>query len=638
MPSTRSHFKIIAGLLALATVFTFAATPAETPFKDQDHALDIFKKRMGLFIHWTAAIPEHGSGICFSNGELSKTPDEFADTIDVAKVCDEIAALGFEYVVLTDFHGLGTMLHPSKASDKWRGAGYASRRDVVGEIIAALKARGIGMILFTHPLDGHDFTPEQKERLGWNDPADGYKRWNDFINDVYAELTDRYGKDLMAIGFDSEFSLSGNEEWKGKLDRERLRQTILSRRSDLSLMALAGPNETCELGMKELWRPSWFDPWMTRAEDDYNVETWPAYRRCIGVVQGHHWATITPPTGGQARLTAEQMYRYTVLQAGTATEGPGVSWAASPYTDGLWEKDVREAFAKLAGYMAPVRESLRDVYASRSYPTPEGSTLSGLPHGVVATRKTDDTLEYLHVLNPPTGRTLALPAPADGKRFTAAALLPDGAALALKQDDTGLHLTLPDGKTWQPLNTVIRLRVDPSTIAPRNLALHRPVIASSSIERDPAWPPRSDWNRIRLVDGQTRVTNAPQKWSSGNAGWSSARTEQDCEQYVGVDLGDRVTIGEVRLYPRDDGENAGQGFPQDFQIQVSQDGATWTTVITQKDCPRPKEVQCFSLKQPLKTRFVRVLATRLRTNPADKGLYSFQLTELAVLARAQGGR
>lgn len=633
--------KSTAALVALAAVFALAAAQAATPssrsIKGGDHALGIFKKRMGLFIHWVAAIPERGSGICFSNGQLSKTPDEFADTIDVAKVCDEIAALGFEYVVLTDFHGFGTMLHPSKASDQWRGPGYASRRDVVGEMIAALKAKGIAMILFTHPLDGHDFTTEQQERLGWNDPEGGYRRWNDFVNDVYAELTDRYGKDLMAIGFDSEFSLSGNVQWKGKLDRDRLRRTILSRQPDLSLMALTGPNETCGLGMKELWRPSWFDPWNTRPEDDYNVETWPAYRRCIGIVQGHHWATITPPSGGQARLTAEQMYRYTVLQAGAATEGPGVSWAASPYTDGLWENGVREAFAKLAAYMAAVSESLRDVYPSRSYLTTEGATLTGLPHGVVATRKTDDTVEYLHVLNPPAGRTLALPAPADGKRFISAALLPDGAAVELKQDATGLQLTLPDGKAWQSLNTVIRLRVDPSTIAPRNLALHRPVIASSSIERDPAWPPRSDWNRIRLVDGQTRVTAAPQQWSSGNAGWSSIRTAQDHEEYVGVDLGDSVTIGEVRLYPRDDGPNAGQGFPLDYQIQVSQDGATWTSVITRKNHPLPMAVQCFSLKRPLNARFVRVLATRLRASPADKGLYGFQLTELSVLAPAQGG-
>lgn len=609
--------------------------------KGQVHAQDIFKKRMGLFIHWVGSTPEHGSGILFSNGQTSKTPDEFADAVDVNKVCDEVAALGFEYVVLTDFHGFGTMLHPSAASDKWRGPGYTAKRDLVGEMIAGLKARGIDVILFTHPLDGHDYGAEQKKLLGWNDPEGGYKKWNDFVNDIHAELTERYGKDILGIGFDSEFSLSTNEEWKGKLDRERLRETILSRQPDLSLIALTGPNETCELAMKEVWRPSWLDPWMTRSEEDWDIETWPAYKRSISIVQGHHWATIIPPEGGKARLTAEQMYRYTVLQAGTATEGAGTCWAASPYTDGLWEKGVREAFTKLAAYMAPVRESLRDVYASRSYPTAEGSTLAGLPHGVVATRQTDDTVEYLHVLNPPEGRTLALPAPADGKRFTAATLLADGSAVKLQQNADGLQLTLPEGINWQPLNTVIRLQVDPATIAPRNLALHCPVFASTSIERDPAWPPRSDSGRIRLVDGETRALPRvnldkegrpyPHDWSTGNLGWSSARSEQSSEQYVGVDLGDALMIGEVLLYPRDDGKNAGQGFPVDFQIQVSQDGEAWTTLTSQKDYPLPNGVQRFAL-QPQKARYVRVLATRLRPNASDNSLHSFQLAELAVLA------
>jgi len=603
-----------------------ADTPASPLAEGRDQALDVFKKRMGLFIHWRA-------GHILSDGRRTKGGDGFADAVDVPKVCDDIAAFGFEYVLLTDFHGIGTMLHPSEASDRWRGPGFTARRDLAGEMIAALKERGIQVALFTHPLDGHDY--QDRERLGWHDPEGNYRRWNDFVNDVYAELTDRYGSDLMFMGFDSEFSLSGNKEWKGKLDRPRLRQTILSRQPDLPLMALAGPNETCELGMKEIYRPSWFDPWKSRPEDDYNVETWPSYRRCIAIVQGYHWAAIRPPADGQARLTAEQMYRYTVLQAGTATEGPGVCWAASPYPDGPWEKGVGESFSKLAAYMAPVRESLRDVYASRSYPTAEGSTLAGLPHGVVATRKTDDTVEYLHVLSPPEGRSLALPAPADGKRFTTAALLADGTTVELTQDDNGVRLTLPDGHTWHPLNTVIRLEVDPATIAPRDLALHRPVFASSSIERDPAWPPRSNWNRIRLVDGQTSVTAAPQKWSTGNAGWSSVRLEQDREEHVGVDLGDSVTIGEVRLYPRDDGEHAGQGFPLDFQIQVSEDGKTWPTVVTRTDCPLPTGVQRFSIR-PQKARYVRVLATRLRANPADRGLYSFQLTELAVLAPASG--
>lgn len=54
------------------------------------------------------------------------------------------------------------MLHPSAASDNYRGPGYATKsRDVMGEFIE----RGIGTILFTHPLDGHDYSIEQLQEM-----------------------------------------------------------------------------------------------------------------------------------------------------------------------------------------------------------------------------------------------------------------------------------------------------------------------------------------------------------------------------------------------------------------------------------------------------------------------------------------
>jgi len=124
-------------------------------------------------------------------------------------------------------------------------------------MIAAFKARNIKVYLFTHPLDGRDYSADQQALLGFNDPSGNYQKWNDFINDVHAEIVERYGNDIVGIGMDSEFSMSGDSRWAGKLDLPRLRATILSRRAGLSLSALACPNDTCELGIKEVWRPSW---------------------------------------------------------------------------------------------------------------------------------------------------------------------------------------------------------------------------------------------------------------------------------------------------------------------------------------------------------------------------------------------
>ena len=591
--------------------------------------------RYGLFIHWVGCSPKQGSGLVYPDGKsigVGKIND-YAESIDVEKVADEIEALGSEYVMITDFHGFGTMLRPSEVSDRWRGEGYASKRDVIGEMIDALRKRGIGFILFTHPLAGHTYLPEQRELHGWDDPTDNHQRWNDFVNEVYAELAERYGNRMMGMGFDSEFGFSKNKQFSGKLDLRRLRKTILSRAPNLQLYGLAAPNDTCEFGLKEIWRPSWHLPWNSRKEDDYEVETWPAYRRMVAVVQAHHWATIRPASKGIARLTGEQLYRYTVLQASAATEGPGVAWAASPYPDGSWENNIGEEFAKLASYIKPVRQSLTRVYPSTSYPTPELAQIAKLPHGFVATKSTDDSVEYIHVLNPPKGKTLSLPAPADKKKFTSAELLTSGNEVTLSQTSDGVTLTLGDNDNWDQLKTVISLDVDRRTIPKQNLALHQKVIASSTIDNDPIWPPRSDFGRVRLVDGQTQVWAAPE-WTkpdalaTGNSGYSSERGETPREEWVGVNLGKLHQVSEVRLYPRDDKGNEGRGFPVDLRVEVSLDGRDWETVASRSGIPQDDGVQIVEFK-PVEAQYVRVVGSKLRQNPDDR-LYSMQIVELEV--------
>ena len=588
---------------------------------------DAFAMKHGLFIHWVGSTPDRRSGAKRPDGTPYEpgTINDFANEIDVEAVADDLQKLGFEYVLITDFHGFGTMLHPSPVSDIWRGKGYASDRDVMGEMIQALKKRGIGFILFTHPLCGRTYS--DAEELGWDDPTDGYKRWNDFINDVYAELTDRYGSDIMGIGFDSEFGMSGNTNFIGKLDLPRLRETILSRAPELQLYALPGPNATCEFGHKEVWRADWHDPWKSRDENDYDVETWPSYRRMTSVVVPDHWVTIAAADKGMTHLNAEQMYRYSVIQAATATEGPGSAWAASPYADASWEKNVREVFAGVAAIMAPVRESLTRVYVSTSYPIPEGSQLASLPNGIAATRAIDDSVEYIHVLNPPDGKTLTLPVPADGKRFAAAKLLATGADVTLDQTDAGVTLTLGADDQWDRLNTVIALTVEPDSIGPRNMAQYKKVTASDNWSVSKLNTP-IPFSLLRLVDGQRSVLEKEQEWLSPNMGWSSVSRETDGEQWVSVDLEKPVRIREVRLYPRNDEGNEGAGFPVDYDVQVSIDGNMWKTVASGRDEPQTAEVREKRF-EPVQARYVRVVGTRLRRDAGDS-LYAMQLVELEV--------
>ncbi|MFC9329761.1 discoidin domain-containing protein [Kitasatospora sp. NPDC057015] len=154
--------------------------------------------------------------------------------------------------------------------------------------------------------------------------------------------------------------------------------------------------------------------------------------------------------------------------------------------------------------------------------------------------------------------------------------------------------------------------------AGRNLALGRPVTASSSVEN-----PAAGWVRAAATDG---VTTSGLGYSMG---WSSAQSPTAAaDAWATVDLQGRSTVGEVRLTARTDGANTGLGFPVDFTVQVSDDNVTWTTVVSRTGYPRPGSAdQVFSFT-PVAARYVKVESTRFS---ADQfGAYYLQLGEIGV--------
>ena len=51
--------------------------------------------------------------------------------------------------------------------DKWL-PGHSAKRDLIGDMIKACKAKGVQVLLYTHPRDGHDFMKgdQAQNRLG----------------------------------------------------------------------------------------------------------------------------------------------------------------------------------------------------------------------------------------------------------------------------------------------------------------------------------------------------------------------------------------------------------------------------------------------------------------------------------------
>lgn len=132
------------------------------------------------------------------------------------------------------------------------------------------------------------------------------------------------------------------------------------------------------------------------------------------------------------------------------------------------------------------------------------------------------------------------------------------------------------------------------------------------------------WSIAYVNDGRETSTYSSLGWSSGDANTGSNHTE-----WVQLDMGTAQQFSEIDLYPRSDGANAGYGFPIDFTIAVSNDGSTWTTVVTKTGYGLPSGVQPFTFT-PQTTRYVRLTGTNLRPNPNDGNQYRMQLAEMEI--------
>jgi autotransporter-associated beta strand protein len=178
--------------------------------------------------------------------------------------------------------------------------------------------------------------------------------------------------------------------------------------------------------------------------------SWPSVTS-YAQVMSNSWSAQVPVTQFAATRSAEGIFRGAVTAACSCTDGGGTAWASGPFPGGQWEQGVLEVMQGAGALMAPVAESIKNTYPSTSFP------FSWSWGG--ATRSVDDTKEYIHVLWPPSGNTLTLPAPTDGKVFANARLLANGQPVTLTQNGRAVRLTLTGTNTWNANDTVIAMDV-----------------------------------------------------------------------------------------------------------------------------------------------------------------------------------
>jgi hypothetical protein len=144
----------------------------------------VAKDGYGLFIHWTDRTkPRYGP---------MKPYEKAVDDFDVETFADQMKELGAKYVIFTAEHVSDWFCAPLVSWDKYH-PGKTTKRDLIADLIPALKKRGIKFFMYIHLPKMANF-PE-----AYNN---GFNYTNDDINntDVLESLCDRLCEMLEEIG------------------------------------------------------------------------------------------------------------------------------------------------------------------------------------------------------------------------------------------------------------------------------------------------------------------------------------------------------------------------------------------------------------------------------------------------------
>jgi hypothetical protein len=434
---------VLMALIMPSIVPGFQAVSHAAEVQSDEGNLAFFAKaKMGLFVHYTYSFPgyEYGHTYDEPGGVAVSDVNALANGFDAEAFANVAESMGVEYVTFTVFHAGMSALFPSQVLENLM-PGKAAERDVIRDLLDELTGRNIKLVLYFHPVDGHDLTSEQQVLTGWGN----YSLWNDFINDLVDEIGKRYGEGVAGFWLDG-------APGTGQIDGPRLKETIRSNNPDAAVWVNYGiryNDNGVFTGLSD------FVASETMGGVDPNTDNWlTSIGQENNRVTAEWWARYNTPI----QFSAESMLRYTVRIAGTLGQrNGGVQWATGPYANNEWEPGVEVEFARLGDRLEPIRSALFNTAPSTSYITQPHTTQNNT--WGVATDSLDGQYVYLHVLNAPAGQTLHIGQAFDGREFNEAQLLTGDVELQLNKNISGYSITLPETVPWDVVDTVIRLKV-----------------------------------------------------------------------------------------------------------------------------------------------------------------------------------
>lgn len=445
----------------LLPVFKAYTAPSVTEEEIRRAKEDYEAMKYGMFVHYVPST-------VYADKTKVVNIDDLANGFDAVQFAKDVKDSGAEYLVLTVWHGCTYTLFPSVTNERWRDARSTdaahpktySDRDVIADVLDALEPYGIPLHLYVHPSEGKDFSAEDKVLTGWDDATDNYGTWNRYTDELMYELCDRYGDRIAGLWIDAFFDHIPKGETQA-----RFREICTANNPKMILQMNVGLRESEHIE----------DPLPAHNGADYrcwefshtdDLEGIPLTKNQTAIVIGSQWFTDTAKDTDITINSPEEIFRYLVGQASISRAG-GFLAAAGPYPNrasdalggNLWQKGIRDTFLSVNAYLEALGEAVKNTNAGVAYPTVAGATVKDLPF--VSTESRDGTYVYIHILNPEDSRTFFLALPADDSVFanTATLLRADGtsAQIPLTRTAEGYTITLPEGESFDAVDTVLRL-------------------------------------------------------------------------------------------------------------------------------------------------------------------------------------
>ena len=425
--------------------------------------------RFGMFVHWGLysglAGTWEGKAVGTSGGMEWIENYVKADTDTYAKAAlplfrpgpefaREWARLarqaGCRYLVFTTKHHEGFALHDSKAGDF--NAGARLHRDLVKEIVAAVRAEGLRVGFYHSVIDWHhdQYAYARSQQLPHplkgkpypNGPRD-HARYQDYLRQQVTELVSNYPVDILWWDYSAQ-DFQGDEAWRASelINLVRAKQPNIIMNNRLFRSPEAG--------------------WASMATEGYLPHLDPRYGDFITPEQ-HIPATGMPGVDWETCMTMNTTWGYsdhdhawksaeTLIRnlVDIASKGGNYLLNIGPRGDGTVPQESVQSLRTIGDWMKVNGEA---IYATSASPFARLAwgrcTLKRLPSG--------DTRLYLHLFDWPKDGQLTLPGLAN--RPLQARLIATGKTLKTTTTPTNVTIALPELMP-DKITTVVALDIE----------------------------------------------------------------------------------------------------------------------------------------------------------------------------------